>query len=150
MKKLFVLIAVFTLGFAFYAKAQYMGAQELPAGINQEFAEKNAAISQVEWEKDGKLYKVTFNVNQYTHQIVYDQNGKVLMQSTNLPVTSLPTDVVDGYKKNFAALDLKEVSQIVQNGKVSYQLSLNNGSDVTERVLMTPDGRVIRTDFDQE
>lgn len=150
MKKVLILISIFSLGFGFYAKAQYIGTGDLPADITQDFSAKYPNMTKVDWEKDGKHYKVTFNVDQWAHQLVYDQNGKIISQQFGLPLSELPADVFGGLKKNFPDLKISEVNQIEEKGKVSYKLSLTDDSNSIEKVTMTPDGRVIRTIFDQE
>ena len=150
MKKLIILISVFFLGFGFYAKAQYIGAQDLPADINQDFSAKYPNLSNVDWEKDGKHYKATFNVEQSAHEIVYDQNGKVISQQFGLPLTSVPADVFNGLKKNFPELQAQNANVIEEKGKIAYQLSLNDDNTIVEKVVMTPQGRVIRTITDEE
>jgi hypothetical protein len=150
MKKLIILISVFSLGFGFYAKAQYIGTQDLPADINQDFSAKYPNLTKVDWEKDGKQYKATFSVEKWAHEVVYDQNGKVLLQQFGLPVTSLPADVFGGVKKNFPELQVQEADQIVEKGKVSYKLSLKDDNNAIAKVIMAPDGRVIRTVNDEQ
>ncbi|WP_448702102.1 PepSY-like domain-containing protein [Mucilaginibacter sp. AW1-3] len=150
MKKVLILISIFSLGFGFYAKAQYIGTDDLPADITQDFSAKYPNMTKVDWEKDGKHYKATFSVDQCAHQLVYDQNGKMIAQQFGLPVSSLPADVFNGLKKNFPELKIAEVAQLEEKGKVSYKLSLTDDSSSTEKVFMTPDGRVIRTIIDQQ
>jgi len=145
MKKLIILISVFSLGFGFYAKAQYIGAQDLPADINQDFSAKYPNLTKVDWEKDGKHYKATFTVEKSAHEVVYDQNGKVVLQQFGLPVSSLPTGVFGGLKKNFPDLQVQEAIQIEEKGYVSYQVSLKDENNAVEKVIMAADGRVIRT-----
>jgi len=150
MKKLIILISVFSLGFGFYAKAQYIGAQDLPADINQDFSAKYPNLSQVDWEKDGKKFKATFNVEKWAHEVVYDRNGKIVSQQFGLPLTSVPADVYGGVKKNFPELEIKEADQVEEKGKISYKLSLKDEDNAIAKVIMAPDGRVIRTVIDQE
>src|SRR5476651_1375245 len=142
MKKGLILISIFTLGFASLAKAQYIGTGDLPADITQDFSAKYPNMTKVEWEKDGKHYKATFNVEQFSHQLVYDQNGKMISQQFGLPVSNLPADVVSGLKKNFPDLKIAEADQVEEKGKVSYKLSLADDANTTEKVIMAPDGRV--------
>jgi len=150
MKKGLILISILTLGFGFYAKAQYIGTGDLPADITQDFSAKYPNLTKVEWEKDGKRFKATFNVEQFAHQVVYDQNGKLISQEFGLPVSNLPADVFGGLKKNFPDLKVAEADQVEEKGKVSYKLSLTDDNNATEKVLMAADGRVIRTIIDQE
>ncbi|MBW4891745.1 hypothetical protein KXQ82_18615 [Mucilaginibacter sp. HMF5004] len=150
MKKLLILISVFSLGFGFYAKAQYIGAQDLPADINQDFSAKYPNLSKVDWEKDGKQFKATFSVEKFAHEVVYDQNGKIVSQQFGLPLTSIPADVFGGVKKNFPELEVKEADQIVEKGRVSYKLSLKDENNAIAKVIMAPDGRVIRTIINEQ
>jgi hypothetical protein len=141
---------MFTLGFGFYAKAQYIGTGDLPADITQDFSAKYPSLAKVEWEKDGKHFKATFNVEQFAHQVVYDQTGKMVSQEFGLPISNLPADVFGGLKKNFPELKIAEADQVEEKGRVSYKLSLLDANNAAEKVIMAPDGRVIRTIFDQE
>jgi len=150
MKKVLILISVFTLSFGFYAKAQYIGTGDLPADITQDFSAKYPNMTKVDWEKDGKHYKASFNVDQFAHQLVYDQNGKMISQQTGMPVSGLPADVFDGLKKNFPELRIADASQLEEKGKVSYKVSLTDADNATEKVVLTPEGRVIRTIIDQQ
>jgi hypothetical protein len=53
-------------------------------------------------------------------------------------------------KKNFPELKIAEADQVEEKGRVSYKLSLLDANNAAEKVIMAPDGRVIRTIFDQE
>ncbi len=150
MKKLITLVAIFSLGFGFYAKAQYIGAQDLPSEISQDFSAKYPKFTKVDWEKDGKHYKATFNVEQYAHQLVYDKNGNLVSQEFGLPVSSLPADVTNGIKKNFPELEIQGADEIVKKGRVSYELSLKDGNSIAEKVLVASNGLIIKTMVDQQ
>lgn len=150
MKKLVILISVLSIGFAFNAKAQYIGSQDVPSDISQDFTAKYPNLTKVDWEKDGKHYKASFDVQNFAHQIVYDQTGKVISHEFGLPVSSLPADVSGGLKKNFPDLQIKQADQIVENGHVSYQLSLKDDNDAVEKVLMSADGIIMKTIVDEQ
>lgn len=145
MKKVIALLSVLTIGFTFFASAQYIGVKELPSSISQDFSFKYPNQSKVAWEKDGKKYKATFDVDRYTHQVVYDQKGNVVSQVFAVPVANLPSDVFDGVKKNFPEVKIQEANQLVDNGKISYKLNLVYENNAIEKVIMATDGRVIRT-----
>jgi hypothetical protein len=141
---------VFSLGFGYFANAQYIGVKDLPSNVAEDFSFKYPGQSKVDWEKDGKKYKATFDVEKYAHEIVYDQKGNVVSQEFALPVANLPADVFTGVKKNFAAVEVKEAEQIVENGKISYKLNLKDENNALQKVVMAPDGRVIRTIVDED
>ncbi|MEO6520757.1 MAG: hypothetical protein ABIN91_03705 [Mucilaginibacter sp.] len=145
MKKIITLISVFTIGFGFFANAQYIGIKDLPASVTEDFSFKYPKLSKVDWEKDGKKFKATFNVETYAHEVVYDQKGNVISQVFAVPVANLPSDVFDGVKKNFPDVQVKEANQIVENGKISYKLNLVDENNGLERILIAPDGRIIKT-----
>jgi hypothetical protein len=145
MKKIITLISVFTIGFGFFANAQYIGIKDLPASITEDFSFKYPKLSKVDWEKDGKKYKATFNVETYAHEVVYDQKGNIVSQVFAVPVANLPSDVFNGVKKNFPDVQVKEANQIVENGKISYKLNLVDENNGSERILIAPDGRIIKT-----
>lgn len=145
MKKIITLVSVFSLGFGFFANAQYIGIKDLPASVSEDFSFKYPKLSKVDWEKDGKKYKATFNVETYAHEVVYDQKGNIVSQVFTVPVANLPSDVFNGVKKNFPDVQVKEANQIVENGKISYKLNLVDENNALARVLMTPDGRIIKT-----
>jgi hypothetical protein len=149
MKKILILISVFTIGFGFYASAQYIGAKDLPSNVAEDFSFKYPKLDSVDWEKDGKKYKATFDVEKYAHEVVYDKNGNIVSQEFALPVASLPADVFSGVKKNFPEVKVKDANQIIENGKVSYKLNLVDDNNASEKVIMAPDGRVIRTIINQ-
>ena len=150
MKKLVILISVLSVAFVINAKAQYIGSKDVPSDISQDFASKYPNLTKVEWEKDGKHYKASFDVQNFKHYVVYDKNGNVISQEFGLPVASLPTDVFAGLKKNFPDLELKKADQIVEKGYVSYQLSLKDGTDAEEKVIMSADGEVLKTVFEEQ
>lgn len=145
MKKVIILISVFTIGFGFYANAQYIGVKDLPASVSEDFSFKYPNQPQVDWEKDGKKFKATFDVEKYAHEVVYDQKGNIVSQTFALPIANLPSDVFSGIKKNFPDVKVQEANQIVENGKISYKLNLVDENNAAEKVIMTPDGRIIRT-----
>src|ERR1700760_1203937 len=98
MKKIIVLFSVFTIGFGFYANAQYIGVKDLPANVAEDFSIKYPAQTKVDWEKDGKKYKATFDVQKLAHEVIYDQKGNIVSQTLALPVAELPADVFSGVK----------------------------------------------------
>lgn len=149
MKNIITLISVFSLGFGFYANAQYIAVKEVPSKVKDDFSYKYPQLSKVDWEKDGKRYKAIFDVEKYAHEVVYDQTGKVLLQEFALPVANLPSDILGGIRKNFPDLHVKDANQIVENGKISYKVNLKDENNGTEKVLMSSAGLVIRTITDE-
>lgn len=150
MKKIIILISVFSFGFGFYASAQYIGVKDLPSNVAEDFSFKYPKLSKVDWEKDGKKYKASFDVEQYAHEVIYDKNGNVVSQEIALPVASLPADVFSGIKKNFPDVTVQEANQIVEKGRISYKVNLVDENNAAEKVILAPDGRIIRTIIAQD
>ena len=74
MKTLFLILFV---GSITYAMAQDVPKSQVPAEVSNAFASKFAKAKDVEWEMEGDLYKVDFEVGSRDHEAWIDKSGTI-------------------------------------------------------------------------
>ena len=120
--------------------------KDLPTEIYQDFTAKFPEVKRVDWTKEGNEYKASFSLRKLAYALVYDADGKLVLQQNDIPKQKLPSDVADGIQKNFPELSILSAAIIDEKGKTSYKCVLQQDNIPVESVYLAPDGRVIKTE----
>lgn len=100
--------------------AQKMGDGNIPAAVKQSFAKTYAGAQYVKWDKEGKDYEASFEMNGEKKSAVYSASGKQSETELEIPVTKLP-ESVRMYMKG-KGKTIKEAAQITDaSGKMYYE-----------------------------
>lgn len=123
------------------ANAQDVPQVEVPSLVLNAFQSKYSNATDVEWEKQGDLYKVEFEIGNRDHDLWVDKNGNIKKHKEEVTKTELPEAVVKKLKTDFRDYRVDDVDRIETNGKVYFQIDLDSFTGDRE-VLFLADGSI--------
>lgn len=108
------------------ATAQDLFMKEVPTAITSEFKSSFPNAKDVEWEMDGNLFCVEFEVGFSTdHEVWYDSTGRVIRHKEDIAEKDLPAAVKNSVKQNFKGYNIGDIDRITAGDKVTYRMELD-------------------------
>jgi len=125
MKKLilfFIALVAFNNSFA-----QDLRKSEVPSVVLNQFNSKFPKAFDVEWEKDGDLYKVEFETKwNNDHDVWFNSEGKIIKQKEELSARDLPQAIKDYINQEYKNYKVDDVDKITENNRVVYKVEVEN------------------------
>lgn len=141
-KRVFIISAFITTVFSL--QAQDLTQHQVPSVIVNKFNKQFPKAADIEWEMDGSLYNVEFEIGWNTdHEIGYDTEGNIVKHKEEISKSELPKAVQNGIKTNFSGYAIDDLERITDNGKVFYKMELNSLMKEDWDVVMDADGTVL-------
>lgn len=139
-----ILIFSALLASAFCLQAQDIAQSQVPSVIVNKFHKQFPKATDIEWEMDGFLYNVDFEIGWNTdHEIWYDAEGKIVKHKEDISKSELPETVSKGIQTNFNGYTIDDLERITDNGNVFYKMELNSLLKEDWDVVMDADGKVL-------
>ncbi len=143
MKKQFLVFGT-TLAIAFTTQAQDIPQSQVPSVIVNEFNKQFPKATDVEWEMDGSLYDVEFEIGwNIDHEVWYNAEGKMVKHKEDISKSELPKAVIDKIKADFKGYSIDDLERISDNGKVVYKMELDALVQQDFDVVMDSEGKII-------
>lgn len=128
-------------GFSSTVSAQDIPQSQVPSVVVNAFQSKFPNADDVDWEKEGKLFKVDFEIGSRDHDLWIDNSGNIKKHKEELNKSDLPAAVAEKIKNEFKEYSIDDVDKIEADGKVSYLVELD-GKDGDRDVSFSEDGTV--------
>ena len=123
---LFKLIAVVLSNYGF---AQKIHIKNVPDVVKTAFESQFKNVSDIEWEKEGDLYEVEFEMSETEHSVVYDGAGNLLETEIEIKISELPESITEYIKANYKS-KIKEASKITDSlGTETFEVEIK-GKDL--------------------
>lgn len=143
MKKQFLVFGT-ALSIAFTTQAQDIPQSQVPSVIVNEFNKQFPKATDVEWEMDGSLYDVEFEIGwNIDHEVWYNAEGKMVKHKEDISKSELPKAVIDKIKADFKGYSIDDLERISDNGKVVYKMELDALVQQDFDVVMDSEGKII-------
>ncbi len=141
-------VAILTLS-AFNLLAQDIMRSEVPPAILNNFEQEFASARDVEWEKEGALYKVDFeHKRRIDMEVWYSGDGNVVRQEEEWRKSNLPEMVIQVIKSEYPDHKIEDVKKITENGQVQFKLDLDARQQPDLNIWVGEDGRILRSERD--
>ncbi|SDW33114.1 PepSY-like domain-containing protein [Aequorivita viscosa] len=123
--------------------AQDVPENQVPSVILNTFKKEFPKASDIEWEREGELYNVDFEIGYFTdYEAWFDASGKLIKYSEEISEKDLPQAVKDTVKKQFDGYRIDDVEKITENNIETYRVEIEKGND--ERyVTFSKNGKLI-------
>lgn len=123
--------------------AQDVPENQVPSVILNTFKKEFPKASDIEWEREGELYNVDFEIGYFTdYEAWFDASGKLIKYSEEISEKDLPQAVKDAVKKQFDGYRIDDVEKITENNIETYRVEIEKGND--ERyVTFSKNGKLI-------
>jgi uncharacterized membrane protein YkoI len=143
MKNKFLILGT-VLGLTLATHAQDIAQNQVPSVISNQFNSQYSKATDIEWEMDGNLYNVDFEIGWNTdHEIWYNKNGEIVKHKEDIAKSDLPETVKNKLKSNFKGYSIDDLEQITDNGKVLYKIELDALVQQDWDVVLDSNGNVI-------
>jgi hypothetical protein len=123
------------------ATAQDIPQSEVPSLVLNAFQSKFSNATDIEWEREGELFKVDFEVGNRDHDLWIDKSGTIKKHKEEIAKADLPASVAQKIKTDFKEYTVDDVDRIETDGKVFFYVDLDSRSGDKE-VTFTADGTV--------
>ena len=143
MKKHFLIII---LSFFFTANASFgqdIAQSDLPAEILNNFNQNYPKAMDVEWEMDGELYNVEFELtDKKDHDIWYNQAGEIVKHKQEIDQEDLPEQIRSKINSEYSGYTIDDAKQIVENNVTTYSIELDASTEELD-LMFNSDGEIV-------
>ncbi|MDD2635732.1 MAG: PepSY-like domain-containing protein [Bacteroidales bacterium] len=140
--KVIKLMAVFFLAVG-TAVAQDIPESQVPSLIVNNFKKEFPKATDVEWEREGDIYNVDFEIGLFTdYEAWFTASGTLIKCSMEIPAGDLPKAVTNSIKKEYKGYRIDEAKKIIKNGVETYEVEIEKGNDERELVY-SKNGKLI-------
>lgn len=142
-----VCIALFMGASVVSSCAQEIPQKNVPSVVVNAFMTSYPQATDIEWEQQGTLYNVEFEIGKVDHEIGYDASGKMIRHEEEMAPNNLPVAVIATIQKNFPGYKPDDAYRVEENGKLFYKVELDG--NIQDRVLhISPEGTVLDNKID--
>lgn len=102
--------------------------RNVPSVILNSFQKSFPNAKDVEWEKNGDVYKVEFETGTFRndHSAWYDAGGELIRHKQEISKKDLPKVVLAAIKKDYSGYSVKDVEKITERSQVSYKMEIKS------------------------
>ena len=126
LRLIFVLSAFTFLYFKGFS--QDISSHKVPQAIMHHFQKTYPKAYDVEWEMDGNLYKVEFELGllEVEHEIWYTEDGTIVRHKEELDKSSTPKSIQSFISENYPSYHIDDVDKIVEDNQTFYRLEIKS------------------------
>lgn len=140
-KQILILVA---LAFFGYAHAQDVWQSTVPAVILNKFNSDFPNAVDVEWEIQGALYAVEFEIGwNIDHEAWYNATGEMVKHKEEIGTNELPPAVYNKIKTDFEGYTVDDLERITDKGTIMYKMELNALLQQDWEIVMDSTGKVV-------
>jgi hypothetical protein len=114
--------------------AQKISTKDVPVNVKNSL-EKNYAVKDVDWDKEGANYEASFEQKGTDISIVLDGSGSVLETEREIRKSELPSAIHDLLKKDYAAFEIEETAKIESKGEIAYEVEVEKGKETFDLIF---------------
>jgi len=129
-KKILLILCLFTGAFI-GSKAQDIPISSVPDAVKNAFTKQYPKASDIDWEKAGANYEVSFDMGRVDHKATYSPSGKTIAYQKDIPNSSLPKGIAANIKSKYPNARIDDVTWINTSGKITYKIDLDGTPDAT-------------------
>jgi hypothetical protein len=103
----------------------------------------------VEWETDGDIYEVEFEVKFRDYEAYYDVKENLLMYVQEIYHSELPAIVKNAAESKYPKYRFEDIDKIRQGSEVFYKIEMERkSSDLEVKLLIKDDGAILEEKLD--
>jgi hypothetical protein len=113
-----------------------------PATLQQKFRADFPKASDVEWETDGGIYEVEFDVRFKDCKAYYDAAGNLLMTVEETYLSELPAVVKNAAEAQYPKYHFEDIEKIRRGTDVFYKIEMEH-RDMEVKLLIRPEDGLV-------
>lgn len=114
--------------------AQKINTKDVPVNIKSSL-EKNYAVKDVDWSKEGANYEASFEQKGTEISVVLDGIGSILETEREIKKSELPSAIHDLLKKDYATFEIEETAKIESKGEIKYEVEVEKGKQTFDLIF---------------
>jgi hypothetical protein len=128
MNKSIIVIALIMVSLVTFA--QKTKEQNVPQVIKNTLLQKFPKATEIKWDKEGKNFEASFDLNNVDNSVVFNQDGKIVETEIEIKVSQLPKNAIQYLNDHYKNQKVKEVAKIVtEKGSLIYEAEIK-GKDL--------------------
>lgn len=122
MKKSILIIASMMFLSTSVIFGQDINKSQVPSVVMNSFQQKFSKASDIDWEMEGDLYKVEFEVGmrKLSHDVLIDKTGKIVHHKEEITKGDLPNSVASSIDKDFPGYRTDDIKKITEGDNTIY------------------------------
>lgn len=141
MRKNTLIILAAGLLFSSIVTGQDISQSDVPSVIVNKFKSAYPQVADADWEMDGELYKVEFEMeNDIDHDIWYNPSGELVKHKEDITKNDLPLAVISRVNTDFKGYSIEDPKKTTTGGDVIYELELKSQADEWEVIPYSVNG----------
>lgn len=128
MKTKFLIVAISLLFASGTLFAQKISKNEVPSLVINSFQQAFPKASDIDWKRDGELYKVDFEIGipDLDHDVWYENTGKLIKHKEEISKSDLPKEIKTKIETEFADYKIDDIKKITEEDRVNYVVELES------------------------
>ncbi|MDR2064186.1 MAG: PepSY-like domain-containing protein [Prevotellaceae bacterium] len=119
------------------------------AELQQKFKTDFPKSYDIEWETDGNIYEVEFDIKFKDYKIYYDSEGNVLMIVQEIFRSELPAIVKNAAETKYPKYSFEDIDKISRGSEIFYKIEMERSfSDSEVKLLVKSDGSILEENID--
>lgn len=114
---------------------------DLPAIVKEKFETQFTNSLNTEWHKNGEQFEAVFYKNEVEHIAVYKYDGAMVCLKINLPLTSVPENILQTAKHEG---ELMNAIQIECEDNLKYELIVRDTELIRYFLLLDENGSILK------
>lgn len=136
MKKNLLSLSAAILLTTVFVQAQDIPKSQVPSVILNKFETSYPKATDIEWEMDGDLYNVEFEIGRDTdHDAWYDASGNEVRHKEEIPSSKLPASVTQTLESDFKGYRIDDVEKITTPDAITYSMELDSPSEEWQVII---------------
>ncbi len=124
--------------------AQDIPKSQVPSVIVNNFKKEFTKANDVEWERQGDLYNVDFEIGWFTdYEAWYNASGKLVKHTQEISKSDLPKAVINAIKTQYKEYSIDDVKKIIEDGVETYKVELEKWDEDFD-VIYSKNGNLIK------
>ncbi len=124
--------------------AQDIPKSQVPSVIINNFKKEFTKANDVEWERQGDLYNVDFEIGWFTdYEAWYNASGKLVKHTQEISKSDLPKAVINAIKTQYKEYSIDDVKKIIEDGVETYKVELEKWDEDFD-VIYSKNGNLIK------
>ena len=100
---------------------------QVPSVIINNFKKEFTKAHDIDWEMQGDLYNVDFEIEWFTdYEAWFNASGKLVKQTQEISKSDLPKAVINSIKTQYKEYRIEDAKKIIENGVETYKVELIN------------------------
>ncbi|MGO3708159.1 PepSY-like domain-containing protein [Mesonia hippocampi] len=124
--------------------AQDIPSSQVPSVIVNNFKKEFPKANDIEWEMQGDLYNVDFEIGWFTdYEAWFTASGKLIKQTQEISKSDIPKAVANAIKTQYKEYRIEDAKKIIENGVETYKIELEKWDEDFD-VIYSKSGNLIK------